>query len=71
MFESGKHGNRIIFVTKNKRQLKTSDKKVVAMILNNTMPIGAVAEPEQAGAQYTTRIPKKRWEKWLAGEDIR
>lgn len=53
------------------RQLKTSDKKVVAMILNNTMPIGAVAEPEQAGAQYTTRIPKKRWEKWLAGEDIK
>lgn len=48
------------------RELQTHPDKVIKMILNQTLPIGAVSE----GNRRTIRIPRVRWEKWKAGERI-
>lgn len=49
------------------KALKTTNRKVIMMIKNGTMPIGAVAEPEENEGRYVVKIVKTRWDKWQAG----
>lgn len=50
------------------KALKTTHRKVVLMILNRTLPIGCVAEPDTEGGHYTVRIFRHLWEMYQRGE---
>ena len=49
------------------RELKTTNRKVIVAIKNGTLPIGAVAEPQNETEHYTAKIFKKRWEMYKEG----
>ena len=55
-------------VEKVAKELKTTHRKVVLMIKNGTLPIGAVAEPDGDRDHYVCKILKSRWEKYKTGE---
>ncbi len=48
--------------------LKLSHRKLIHAILNGTVPIGAVAEPQNDDEHYVIKIYKKRFEKYINGE---
>lgn len=48
--------------------LKLSHRKLVHAILNGTLPIGAVAEPQNEEEHYVVKIYRKRFEKYINGE---
>ncbi len=53
------------------KALGVSPRKAMRMILNGTLPVGCVAEPEEEGERYTPRVLKVRWEAYIAGKDLR
>lgn len=50
--------------------LKTTAPKITAAILNGTFPVGLVADATRDGEYTRTIIIKRRFEKWLAGDDL-
>lgn len=50
------------------RILKLTHRKLIHAILNGTIPIGAVAEPQSEEEHYVVKIYKKRFEKYINGE---
>lgn len=47
------------------RILNTTPEKIKSGILNGTLPIGTVMN---SGGRDETRIPLRRFEKWMSGE---
>lgn len=62
--------NRIIPVTEVAKALHVSHRRVIMMILNGTLPIGGVAEPDDDFGHYSVAISRERFEKWMRGELI-
>lgn len=50
------------------KALNLSHRRLIVAILNGTLPIGAVAEPQNEGEHYVVRIYKERYEKYVRGE---
>ena len=50
------------------KALNLSHRRLIVAILNGTLPIGAVAEPQSEGEHYVVRIYKERYEKYVRGE---
>lgn len=50
------------------KALKLSHRRLIHAILNGTLPIGAVAEPQSKEEHYVVKIYKTRFEKYIKGE---
>lgn len=50
------------------KSLNLTHRKLITAMLNGTLPIGAVAEPQGEGERYVVKIYKNRYEKYVKGE---
>lgn len=50
------------------KALGLSHRKLVTAMLNGTVPIGAVIQPQFEGEKYCVRVYRDRFEKYVKGE---
>ncbi len=57
-------------ITEVARALGVSPRKVMRMLLNRTLPVGCIADPEKEGERYTPRVIRARWEAYITAQDL-